>query len=269
MLVVQVLGAAPSPALAELLLGASGNPFLTVELLRGLDREGALTIVAGRLHIAPEVALPATLGERLAREALAHAGGDSLLIRAAAVIAGGFTAEELAAIVDRPPVDVLAELLALADDDVLNERDGRLTFRHDIIRQAIVEATPTTLVRSLNRRAAELLTASGADRTRIAGCLLIAADIDDPQDVAALVELGLALRERARTTPPPTSCNVHSTGSTRATRGSSRWRWRSDGRSPISAGSPRSVPCSICWTRRDQMRLDVRRLRGNALERAG
>ena len=111
------------------------------------------------------------------------------------MIAGGFTAEELAAIVDRPTVDVLAELLALADDDVLNERDGRLSFRHDIIRQAIVEATPTPIVRSLNRRAAELLTASGADRTRIAGCLLIAADIDDPHDVAALVELGLALRD--------------------------------------------------------------------------
>ena len=71
-LVVHVLGAPPSPALAELLLGASGNPFLTVELLHGLDRDGALTIVAGRLHIAPDVALPATLGERLAHEALAR-----------------------------------------------------------------------------------------------------------------------------------------------------------------------------------------------------
>jgi DNA-binding CsgD family transcriptional regulator len=267
-LVEQTLGAPPSPALADLLLGASGNPFLSGELLRGLDREGALTVVDGLGHIAADVAIPATLGERLAREALAYAAADSLLIRAAAVIAGGFTAEELAAIVDRRPVDVLAELLALADDDVLHERDGRLTFRHDIIRQAIVEATPTPLVRSLNRRAAALLTASGADRTRIAGCLLIAADLDDPHDVAALVELGLALREE------------------RAYAAADVLQRALDG---LPSSDPRFVEVALAlgWALadlgrlpevgavldllddRDQMRLDVRRLRGNALSVQG
>jgi DNA-binding CsgD family transcriptional regulator len=188
------LGAPPDPQLTHLLLGASGNPFLTVELLRALERDGALVVLDGALHVARGTTVPATLGDRLARETIAASGHDSLLVRAAAVIPGGFMAEELAAIVDRPPVDVLSDLLALTEAAALAERNGRLVFRHDIIRQAVVEATPLPLVRSLNRRAADALAAAGADRTRVAGCLLAAADTSDPRDVSALVDLGLALQ---------------------------------------------------------------------------
>lgn len=188
------LGAPPDAAFTELLLGASGNPFLTVELMRGLQRDGALSQDDGLMRVAPGSTLPSSLRERLAREALAASSHDSIMIRSAAAISGGFTAEEMASLIERPPIDVLNDLLALTDADVLRERDGRLVFRHDIIRQAVLEATPAPLVRSLNRRAAELLSTTGSDPTRVASCLLVAADISDARDVSALVDLGLSLR---------------------------------------------------------------------------
>ena len=196
-LVVATLGAPPERVLIELLEGADGNPFLIVELLRALEREGSLQSVDGAMGLVGGASLPPGLGERFAREAIAASKNDSLLIRAAAVIPGGFMAEELAHVLNRPVVEVLTDLLDLTEGGVISERQGRLGFRHDIIRQAILGATPSPVVRSLNRRAVEVLTETKADPARIASSLLVAADTNDPRDLAALVDLGLALRENS------------------------------------------------------------------------
>jgi DNA-binding CsgD family transcriptional regulator len=262
------LGSPPDLPLAHLLLGASGNPFLTVELLRGLERDGALSSVDGSLHVAPGTALPSALGARLAREAIAESGKDSLLIRSAAVFSGGFTAEELAAVIDRSTVEVLADLLALAEAKVLTERDARLVFRHDIIRQAVVESTPAPLVRSLNRRAAAVLAAAGADRTRVASCLLAAADVVDPRDVSTLIDLGLELSEEGSYA----AADVLET----ALRGLDRQDARfvdvvlALGWALADVGRLAEVPVLLdVLGDRDRDRLDVRRLRGHALSLQG
>jgi DNA-binding CsgD family transcriptional regulator/tetratricopeptide (TPR) repeat protein len=194
-LVEATTGARPARSLTHLLADASGNPFLTVELLRALEHDGTLHIEAGSIHLARGAALPPRLGDRLAREAITAAGNDSLLLRAAAVIPGGFMAEELATIVDRPVSTVIGDLLVLSDATVLEERNGRLGFRHDIIRQAIIDATPAPVVRSLNRRAVAALQAANADQARIASCLLAAADPTAAGDLAALIDLGMSLRD--------------------------------------------------------------------------
>ena len=194
-LVEATMGAPPSEPLVRLLADASGNPFLTVELLRALRQDGTIVVDGGSLRLAPEAALPARLSERLAREAIAAAHNDSLLVRAAAVIPGGFMAEELATILARPMAGVLGDLLALSDAKVLSEQNGRLAFRHDIIRQAVVDATPVPVVRALNRRAVGVLTAAQADPARVASCLLVAADPADPRDLEALIDLGVSLQE--------------------------------------------------------------------------
>lgn len=193
-LVEVTLGAPPGPALVEFLATTSGNPFLTVELLRELDHDHALDVVDGSLRLTSGPSLPRGLGGRLAREAIAASGNDSLLVRAAAVISGGFMAEELAEIIDRPLVDVVIDLLNLTEAEVLRERHGRLAFRHDLIRQAIIDDTPSPVVRSLNRRAAAVLAASNAELARVASCLLVAADPSDPSDLTALIDLGYQLR---------------------------------------------------------------------------
>lgn len=193
-LVEVTLGAPPGPALVKFLAATSGNPFLTVELLRELHHDHALDVVDGSLRLTSGPALPRGLGGRLAREAIAASGNDSLLVRAAAVISGGFMAEELAEIVDRPLVDVVIDVLNLTEAEVLRERQGRLAFRHDLIRQAIIDDTPFPVVRSLNRRAATVLAASNAEPARVASCLLVAADPADPSDLTSLIDLGFQLR---------------------------------------------------------------------------
>jgi DNA-binding CsgD family transcriptional regulator/tetratricopeptide (TPR) repeat protein len=195
-LVEATMGARPASPLIRLLSDASGNPFLTVELLRALEHDGTLYVEGGSLQMLPGASLPPRLSDRLAREAIIAAGNDSLLIRAAAVIPGGFRAEELATILTRPVAGVIGDLLHLSDAKVLRERNGRLAFRHDIIRQAVVDATPTPVVRALNRRAITVLNAANADRARIASCLLVAADPAHDDDLAALIDLGMSLREQ-------------------------------------------------------------------------
>ena len=47
-LMADALGAVPDPALTALASGAAGNPFLLVELIRGLQEENAIRISQGR-----------------------------------------------------------------------------------------------------------------------------------------------------------------------------------------------------------------------------
>lgn len=194
-LVEVTMGAPATTPLIDLLADASGNPFLTVELLRSLEHDGTLHVKNGAVHLVPGASLPPRLSDRLAREAIVAAGNDSLLIRAAAVIPGGFMAEELATILARPITSVIGDLLVLSEAKVLSERNGRLGFRHDIIRQAIVDVTPAPVVRALNRRAVVVLTEANATDARIASCLLVAADPADRDDLDALVQLGMSWRD--------------------------------------------------------------------------
>ncbi len=193
-LVTAHAGAPPTDQLTADLASAGGNPFLIVEFLRALDSAGSIVVHDGSMELVGATGPPTELLGRLARDAFAASRDDTLLLRAAATIPGGFGPEELAAIVDRPTIDVLEELLRLTEAEIFNDRDGRLAFRHDLIRQAVVEATPPPVVRSLNRRAVNVLREAGAEPARIASCWLLAADATDPDDVAELIELGRELR---------------------------------------------------------------------------
>ena len=267
-LVEVTLGARPGTSLTQFLVSASGNPFLMVELLRALHHDHALDLIDGSLHLVPGHALPRALGSRLAREAITASGNDSLLIRAAAVIAGGFMAEELAEIVNRALVDVVTDLLSLTDAGVLRERHGRLAFRHDIIRQAIIDATPSPVVRALNRRAVAVLTDARAEPARVASCLITAADPADPADLSALIDLG----NRLRADSPYAAADVLTTAV-----------------DALDRTDPRFVEVTVAlgWTLADlgrlsdvielfeglgdlgAGRLDVRRLRGHTLNLRG
>ena len=192
-----MLDARPTARLLDTLAGTSGNPFLTVEFLRSLQADGSLVFEGGTADVVANSGLPRSLGERLARDALDATAGDDLLIRAAAVLPGGFTIEELAEIVGRPMVAVIADVLRLTESQVVTERSPFLAFRHDIIRQAVVDATPDAVVRALNRLAIDVLEHRSADPERLVGCWLLAADLQDPGDVTAMAELGLELRQRS------------------------------------------------------------------------
>jgi DNA-binding CsgD family transcriptional regulator len=195
-LVTTRFGSAPGNELASLLAGTGGNPFLAVELLAGLADEGRVVVRDGTLELDRGAEMPEDLGTRLARRTLLAVPDAELLLRAAAVLPGGFSVEELAAMLDQPLTGVLGTTLAAAQAGVLADNGAALAFRHDLLRRAVLDATPASIVRSLHRRAADVLTQRGADPERITACLLAGCDPSDPVDHERLVTLGRAMVDR-------------------------------------------------------------------------
>lgn len=195
-LVASVVGAPPGPGLRALLAGSAGNPFLTVEVVEALRRAGDLVHDDGHVEVASGRGVPDEVGRRLATRTLGVVPDGDLLLRAGAVLPGGFTAEELAELVGRPLTDVLGVAMAAIDAAVLVDTGTTLAFRHDLLRRAVLDATPTSIVRTLQRQAAEVLSRRRADPERITTCLLAGADPTDPADIERLRTTAAALRER-------------------------------------------------------------------------
>jgi hypothetical protein len=61
-----ILGSPPDPALRRVLNGVHGQPFLLVELLRGLSEDGLVRIEGG-LAVAPSKHVPTRFGDSVAR----------------------------------------------------------------------------------------------------------------------------------------------------------------------------------------------------------
>ncbi len=195
-LVTTRFGSAPGDNLASLLAGTGGNPLLAVELLAGLADEGRIVVRHGTLDLDRGTEMPEDLGTRLARRTLFAVPDAELLLRAAAVLPGGCSVEELAALLDQPLTGVLATTLAAVEAGVLADTGAALAFRHDLLRRAVLDATPVSIVRSLHRRAADVLTRRGADPERITACLLAGCDPSDPADHERLVTVGRAVIDR-------------------------------------------------------------------------
>jgi DNA-binding CsgD family transcriptional regulator len=195
-LVTTRFGSAPGDNLASLLAGTGGNPFLAVELLAGLADEGRIVVRHDTLDLDRGTDMPEDLGTRLARRTLFAVPDAELLLRAAAVLPGGCSVEELAALLDQPLTGVLGTTLAAVEAGVLADTGTALAFRHDLLRRAVLDATPVSIVRSLHRRAADVLTRRGADPERITACLLAGCDPSDPADHERLVTVGRAVIDR-------------------------------------------------------------------------
>ncbi len=150
----------------------------------------------GAAELTIEAPLPGDLSRRLAQRTLAAVPGGELLVRAAAVMPGGVTVDELAELLDLRISDVLVIALAAVDVGVLVDAETALMFRHDLLRQSVLEQTPSSIRRTLSRHAADVLIARGADPERVTACLLEGTDIDDPSDVDCLLSTGRSYLSR-------------------------------------------------------------------------
>jgi DNA-binding CsgD family transcriptional regulator len=179
------LRAPADPALLRLAANTHGSPFLLVELLHGLWEEDRLHVEAGRATVAGD-ALPRRLTDSM-RERLELLSDDAqLAVRVATVLGERFSAQQLAAMLRRRPstlVGVLQEALAA---DLLVEVDEQLRFRHDLLRQAVLETLPRSLRRALQREAATVLLQGGAAPVEVAMQLAASAEVGDRQAIAAL-----------------------------------------------------------------------------------
>ncbi len=141
-LVADALGAAADPDVLTLVNGAGGNPLLLTVLLAGLREEG--------LHRRPDRAdTPQRLRDLVRRRMRAAPVESWRLLRVAAVLGRTCRLGELAAMTRQSTAELLPTVDALLEDGVLDWTDDDLTFRHELVWWAVLDALPRAVHNAL------------------------------------------------------------------------------------------------------------------------
>lgn len=167
-----VLGGPAGPGVQRLVERAGGNPLYCTELGLAL-RDHVVRDAHGLLDITdPDISLELDVIEHN----LASLGDDCRqLLSDAALFGTTVDANELALLVDQPVSDLVEQLAAALQSGVLAEDDeGLLRFRHTLVRDAVVHATPIARVRQRHRELVDALRAAGMPPSTWAGHLLLA-----------------------------------------------------------------------------------------------
>ena len=171
-------GAAPGAALLDRLGSAAGNPLYVTELLRAFEDEGVLRVDGGVVDV-DAAALPAGLRQTIVRRLSTLPAESVEFLRLASILGGSFTLRDLAAVSGRTVVDVAAGLRVAAQAAIIAGDGDRLSFRHDLIREAVYEDIDPAVRRDLHRAAGQSLAAADAPVTQVAHQLAMGARAGD------------------------------------------------------------------------------------------
>jgi DNA-binding CsgD family transcriptional regulator len=192
-----VVGGIPDPSLISAVSGVQGQPFLLVQLLRGLVEDKLVEVNDG-LATLTRTQIPHrfldSVGEQLGR--LPPEARDALQM--ASVLGRRFSVEELAALVDRSPPALLGALRAALDAGLIVEDGDLLGFRHDLVREAVDASLPKAIRRSLRRRAVDVMLAHGAPPSEVAELVM---EVAQPGDQTGIGLLRQAAAEIGRVSP--------------------------------------------------------------------
>ncbi|MEO3813238.1 AAA family ATPase [Sphaerisporangium sp. B11E5] len=194
--VADVLGAVPEPDVLDLAELADGNPFLLVDLLERLRGEGVLEVAGGHARTVP-ARLPqayAVTWERLER----LSAPAQHMLRAAGVLGRSFSVRDLAELLGESTGGLLPLLEEAMTAGVIRSAGHELTFRHDLLWQAVVGALPAAVLRALHQEAGEMLLRRGGSAVAAATHLLHSAGRGE---TSALRGLDQAAREVLRFSP--------------------------------------------------------------------
>ena len=196
-LVAELVRAQPGPLLLEEVAGASGNPLFVRELVQALDEERAIRVVDGRAEI-HDVSLPPSLRLTILRR-LSFLDEEALeLLRFASALGSIFSLRDVATVLDRSASDLLRPARTALLAGVVEERETRLAFRHDLIREAIYEDLPKDARAALHLQAGRRLARARAPALQVAEQFSLGAQ---PGDTEAVEWLHSAARETARSAP--------------------------------------------------------------------
>jgi DNA-binding CsgD family transcriptional regulator/tetratricopeptide (TPR) repeat protein len=180
-----LLDAEPSPDLLQMAHRAGGNPFLLAEVLRGLEEEHLIRTESGKAELT-EPRLPGRVKEGMRRRLDLLSDPANEVAAAATSLGRRFTFDELAAMLDKQPSALLAPTKELVEADLFEEEDETFFFRHDIILEAVRATLPESVARSLDRRAATVLIASGALPLEVSTRLAASAELGDEAAISTL-----------------------------------------------------------------------------------
>jgi DNA-binding CsgD family transcriptional regulator len=182
----------PAPSLLTITASAHGVPFFLVELVRGLLDEGLVQVEGGQAVLL-EDRLPSRVRDSM-RERLERVSRQARqAATAGAVLGRSFRFEDLANMLATTPAALLGALEELTGAEILTDTGDRISFRHDIVRQAVLDSVPGAARRALDRQAAAILLAAGALPLEIATRLAATAEPGDAVAIATLHEAAQAL----------------------------------------------------------------------------
>jgi DNA-binding CsgD family transcriptional regulator/tetratricopeptide (TPR) repeat protein len=164
---------------------AQGNPYLILELLRGLNEEGKVEFDGGRATAKGDV-VPQRVATTIVRRLDALSPEARQAIQVASILPEHFSASLLARMLERSPsslVDVIAEAVRA---DLLTESGDHLRFQHELHRHATRQSIPLTLRRAMERESATVLLRAGAAPEEVATQLARSADVGDRDAVTTL-----------------------------------------------------------------------------------
>jgi DNA-binding CsgD family transcriptional regulator len=118
------------------------------------------------------------------------------ILQLAAVLGPSFTVAELSAVLATPALEFLGVIQEAAAAGVLAADSDRLTFRHEVIRQALYESLPASARNAVHLQAGQALAAAGVPVERAAQHLLAGTTID-PTTLEWLVRSAGQLTARA------------------------------------------------------------------------
>ncbi|ORW48666.1 LuxR family transcriptional regulator [Mycobacterium paraense] len=166
---------------------AHGNPFLLTELVRGLDEEGRLAVSGGRA-VASGDDLPRRLSDTMQQRLDQLSDATSRVVQVAAVLPDRFSAQLLAAMLERRPSALVPAVDEAVRADLLVEDGDQLRFRHDLLREATRQSLPQSLRRAMERQSATIMLDLGAAPEEVATQLARSAEVGDQAAIAALRE---------------------------------------------------------------------------------
>jgi hypothetical protein len=232
------LDAEADPRLLRLADHSGGNPYLLVELLDGLREEGLVRVEHGRAELVHEL-LPARVREGV-RDRLDGLSAEAReAVRLAAVLGRRFSVDRLAVVGGSTPPELLGPVAELMRADLVAELDGRLVFRHDLVREAVLETIPASMRVALQRHAALVRSAPARTRSTWRRCCW-------PALVPGTPPRSPRCGRRLRSWPRP---------SRRRPRTSPRGRWTWPGTMTRTAAPWSPRPCCGCTPRGGRARL--------------
>jgi DNA-binding CsgD family transcriptional regulator len=184
-LATQELGAPPGPTLAALLDKAGGNPLWTMALLRSFAGDGLLRAEDDVVE-ATTTELPRSMSDLVVRRLGDLPPATLDLLHTTAVLGDTVSLRDVVIVARRSPGEVVGDLAAAFDAQLLDEDGDRVVFRHQLVHEAIYRHTPAPSRRLLHRDAATALTARGASLLEVADHLLLGSERGDEQAVAML-----------------------------------------------------------------------------------
>ncbi|MCU1660532.1 MAG: hypothetical protein JWR58_597 [Pseudonocardia sp.] len=149
--------ALPDPEVLDRIVGmAQGNPFFALELSRGIGGQANATV-------APSV------WEAITGRFLDLDDGTAAMLRRLAVAGDDLEPAAVPALTGLDEPDAFALLYAALDAGALVVSGARYRFRHDLVRQALVEQVPPHHRIAIHRDTARRLAAAGAAPALVAG----------------------------------------------------------------------------------------------------